>query len=169
MAGYLAGQMLHSYGHRDIGFVYVMDNEYYRSVEQGFFRAGLELGARCRAGFKAPNREAEIEIARVIAQDKELTGLVVVGDQFSGRIIQDLERLGVCVPNDKSILSIGGLPRHILQEPNLARIKGSGELMGQEAAQILLSENAKVVHKFLPVAFEPGRTLKIVNGYLQSV
>jgi len=163
MAGYLAAQALALHGHRQVGLIQQLDNLFNREIRQGFRRACREYGLQERLVCLEPNPPAEIEEARRVAEAKEATGLVVVGNQHTCRLIQDLSRLGVSVPADRSIVSIGSLPRSLLSVPALARVHSDPVEMGRVAARLLLARTSSVVHRSLPPAYEAGTTVKSLS------
>ena len=158
-AGYMAAQLLLTHGHKRVGLIGSAENLYHQTIQAGF-RHACEDAQISPPDFFLSNKSSKDEIiAKEIADRNDLSALVVVNDEKSCRFISLLESYGCSVPADKSIVSIGGLPRNTLPRPGLARIGTNLEAIGTESAKILLQNNYYITNKMLPVQIECGDTL----------
>ncbi len=162
-AGSYAVQILKVAGHRKVAFLKQLDTNYYRKIQNGMEEACRSCGMSFEV-FEIPNREAEVQVADVLSKDVDWTGVIVVGDMHACRLIKDLSERGIDVPEDKSVVSIGGLPRTSLIYPNLTRIDTGYEEMGAESAKILLNTYMHKVRRVLPVKVEFGDTVDKPTG-----
>jgi DNA-binding LacI/PurR family transcriptional regulator len=73
---------------------------------------------------------------------------------------------GVSVPQDKSIISIGGLPREMLigWDIPMTRVNVNYRLMAQEAARLLVTESRAAIHKPVPATLEKGQTITMLDS-----
>ena len=167
-AGYMAGLVLALHGHKQLGFVYEFDSTYFLQVKQGFDRAceDYEIEAYQAFTFSWRDPEQEPKTAAQICEMEELSGLVVAGDMHTCRLIQYINSCGLDVPEDKSVIAVGGLPRNILSQPQLARINIGYGQMGAEAAKPLLEDKQQTVRITLPLWFEKGATLRALGPVL---
>ena len=161
-AGYLAAQQLHCFKHRGVALV-VGDTAYYWLVRRGFERACFEYNMATPKVFVIKCPSDEQETARKIADDPSIGGIVVVGDQRSCRLIDFLARHNCRVPDSKSVLSIGGLPRKILSIPNIARINANIRQLGHEAVNVALDSSGLIIKKLLPPSIESGGTVAVAS------
>jgi DNA-binding LacI/PurR family transcriptional regulator len=163
-SGYLAGQSLAMHGHQNVYLICQLGSNYGVEIREGFQKSCKDYGLENQSGRRLQGVKTENEIAEILSTLPDITGIACVGDMHSCRLIQNLKLLGIDVPGQKSVISIGGLPRNILSEPNLSRINGNITEMGREAANLILSETKSVVHKKIPSYFEKGATLAQVTS-----
>lgn len=163
-ASYLAVQLLLANGHRRIGLVNGCDSWYFAEIRVGFETACDEAEINSPEVFEVSCYQEEQAVAEEISRKHDLTGIVVTGDQHACRMIHFLGQNGCRVPENKSIVSIGGLPREDLTIPNLSRINACCERHGEEAAKMILGDSDSVVHKVLPVRLEKGNTVSKPNN-----
>jgi len=123
-----------------------------QSVQRGVLR-GRTFGA-------PPDASSQVEAVRDMVDRQDLTGVIAIDDLTACRLIRELVALDVKVPESKSVVSIGGLPRDQLTEPNLARVNRGYFKMGAETARTLLLPSKLLVKNSLDVSFEAGRTLQ---------
>ncbi len=176
LIGYTAPQLLIGSGHKEIGFVLEAFNQFTFAIIQNILDACKEQGVNLRLlkiaqpsdeeaeylssiGVKTNFFEDEKFLIDHIVSENSLTGVIVNGDQHACRIIYGLEARNFSVPKDKSVMSIGGLPRDILAFPDISRINVKLEKIGKEAAKILTSSSKDVSHVLLPVSLEAGKTI----------
>jgi GntR family transcriptional regulator of arabinose operon len=157
--GYLAGQALAIYGHKRIGLVHTLNTFADEVTKRGFERACRDHSIEHYEIFMESDRDKEVDLARRLAKDPTMTGLVVVGSMHAGRFVQDLAAMGVCVPADKSVIAIGNMPRELCGGIDLARLTEGEMRMGEEAAMLLLSPSDTATIRMLPPRIEWGKTL----------
>ena len=163
MAGYSAGQELGLHGHRKVGFVDVSECEGSRIILAGFNRACSDYDIENCFSATQPTPAEELLVAEQIAGTPELTAVAVIGDMHATRLIINLSEFDVRVPDDKSIISFGQLPREFIPERRLTRICENIDEMGRKTAELLLAETNSVVHKSIAARFEKGQTLKVLE------
>lgn len=166
-AGYLAAQTLAIYGHRKLAFVSRLPLEHpaCQAIYRGMRSASDQYGVVDGGEFYPPKFPSYMELARQFADEPDLTGLVVMGDHGAIMMAQALTAAGVRIPEQKSIVCLGGLPREMLVgwETPLTRVNINYQLMGQEAARLLLSPTKAVIHKSVPATLEKGQTIKMLT------
>lgn len=160
-SGHMAAQQLLMHGHRRLALFTAKpeSNEHVRYSLAGMRRACREYECGEPSLWCATDRRLEHDAARQLAADKGITGVVVLDDMAACRLIRSLTDLGVNIPADKSVVSIGGLSRDHLSEPMLCRVNRHYHRIGAEAARLALQAGRQVVHSYLNVTFEAGRTL----------
>ena len=171
-AGYLAGQVLALHGQEKIAFVREVESDWSLALQRGLMRAceEYEIGydVAANGSYIERDREGELAVAEKVSQEHDLTGLVVMGDRHACRLIQDISARGVSVPEQKSVVAIGGLPRHQLSERSLARVNIRYDVMGQQAAKTLLGGSEGYVQIAIPPRFERGDSLRDINGVVSE-
>jgi DNA-binding LacI/PurR family transcriptional regulator len=163
-AGYTTVGALAMAGHKRLVFLHEYDSEYYQAVLRAFRRGCKDYNVQGEAIRVLPQRGTELDAARKLAREGGPTGIVVVGEMYACTLIADLRELGVGVPRDKSVIAIGGMPRNALAEPELTRVNTDLQRIAHEAASLLMTDSAAVIHKALPVRFERGATLAPRHG-----
>ncbi len=167
-AGYLAAQMLIMRGHRRMVLISKSGNQGNQDVEAGFKRAGREAQHVESQVLLADNVDEKEQLARRISQQDQLTGLVLMGDGTACRFIRFLGEFGCRVPQDKSVISIGGLPRESLARPDISRINVGYKQVGEQAARMMMHHQCPLANRVLPVRVEQGQTVATVNGILNA-
>ena len=160
-SGHMAAHLLAIAGHRQLVVFapFAKDNEYAMSTFAGVQRAAREYALpEPRIDFAATRAEEE-DLVRRLAVDAGATGIIALNDIPACRLIHDLRQRGVRVPEDKSVLSIGGLSREQLSEPGLARVNRHYHRLGCEAARAATGVRAQIVHRSYSGSFEAGTTL----------
>lgn len=161
-AGHLAVQMLLLAGHRRLGLVTRQGRtDYYRRVEKGFRDACHEADLPAPGiygGKSSPHPDDERRIADEIIESGSVTGLVVIDDARADRLLGYLQG-SLQIPDDLSVVGIGGLSGSSLVAPRLSRIDLGYRQMGAEAARLLLEGNSGIVHKSMPVYVDAGETV----------
>lgn len=160
-SGHLAAHMLAAGGHRKLA-VYsplLESSEYVAASLAGMGRACREYEMPEPRVWFATDREKEEWMIHELIEDRETTGVIVFNDQPACRLIRDLRQNGIRVPQDKSVISIGGLPREQLSEPHLARVNRQYHRLGVEAARAAIGNRTELVQKSFGVSFEGGATL----------
>ena len=157
MAGYLAGQALSINGHKNAIVMKWFNSKFMDKVIKGLNGAAIQFGLNISI---IESTIYDQSVAKQIISIPNATAVVSVGDNHSCKLIADLQPNGTRVPDDISIVSVGGIPRSMLIEPNIARINTGSREVGAEAVKLLLSNNNTPIHKVTKVFFENGRTLK---------
>ncbi len=167
-AGYLAALMLIMYGYRRMVLVRNPGSKFSQDIEAGFKRAGREAQHVKSQVLRAENIDKQEQLVEQIGQQDQLTGLVVIGDGEACRFIRFLGEHGCRVPQDKSMISIGGLPRESLARPDISRINVGYKQVGEQAARLMMHHQCPLANRVLPVQVEQGQTVATVNGLLDA-
>lgn len=167
-AGYLATQSLAIHGHQKVAMITRLPLEHpaTHAINRGMQMACDQYGVIDGGKFYSDRFTGYLELARHFADDPELTGLVVMGDHGGIMLAQAFAAVGITIPDHKSVVCIGGLPREMLVgwETPLTRVNINYRMMGQEAARLLLSSTQATIHKSVPATLEKGQTLKMIHG-----
>lgn len=163
ISGYLGGQTLGLYGHKKVGFIDACECEGTRRTLDGFNKACKEYGMENIFSVTQPRLRDELQVAGRIAKMSELTAVAVIGDMHAIRLIRNLLEFNVRVPDDKSVISFGQLPREFLGEHRSSRISSNMKEWGKRAAEMLLSQTTSVIHESITARFEKGETLKLLE------
>ena len=165
-AGYMAVQMLLLQGHRNIALLTADSfTDYYPCVERGFYRALAEAGVECDAKFFIDQSKdyltQEKPIYDQIVANHSITAVLSIGDYFACRLIRYLNLAGRRVPEDISLVSVGGIHRRLLMVPELSRVNIGYEQQGAAAARLLAEHRPgrPLIHSTLGVSIEAGRTI----------
>jgi DNA-binding LacI/PurR family transcriptional regulator len=149
----MAIQLLLAYGHKKIGMV-TRGSELY---EKAFSEVCTEMEINESVILRVSGVYDEDAVANELSSKKDLTGLVVLGDHFSCRLINRLKDIGCKIPEDKSLVSLGGVRNEDIAVANLCRINSDFERFGIEAAKALIG-NVQV-YKAIIGKMELGKTL----------
>lgn len=162
-AGYLAGQALAIHNHKHVAFVGQLRGRPHETVKEGFDKACQQYQLDCRFDLSFQNAD-EWQLADQLAADPECTGIVAFGDGPANRLERALGRLGLEVPQDKSIVAIGGIPQELMIGPShvMTHVDCQFEELGCEGARLLLSDANSALHKATPVLFDRGGTLRML-------
>jgi hypothetical protein len=156
MAGYLAAQSLAMQGHKRVAFAYALDIDRTREIRQGFARGCRDhllqaVDVRVEAGEGLGERVVE-----QIVRAGDVDGLTIQGEPAAAEVVAALRARQLDVPAERSVVVITGLPADDYPEINVNRVEFNLEAWGREAAALLLSGTAAVVHKRIPVRFKPA-------------
>jgi len=154
LAGHLAASHLIDLGHREIGMVFpaTNDNDRARSRMMG---AQSALGA---AGIPVPEnwmRTARYSLAQAkracieILEGAQPTALLCGNDVIAQGAIYAAQNLGVRVPDDLSIIGIGGFKGSDEMEPALTTIRIPADVIGRRAGAHLVDMIASPAVKIL--------------------
>ena len=142
-SGYLVGQYLLGWGHRQIGFIYSGDP--FNTLE----------GERLR-GLKAALSEAQVSLDwEIIVGNNEITGgelgaqkwldnpnrpsaVFCSNDMLAMGFITQITRWGMSIPEDISVVGHDNVPFAGIFKTPLTTVKFSTDQMGQKAMEILL-------------------------------
>ena len=167
-AGYLAAQVLALYGHRKVAFINKLAKEtLVQPTAQGIRRACEQYRLNNEGIFYVTNPAQTQDTLDRLVSIRDLTGLIVFGDHGSITFIRHLENRGIQVPENRSVVGIGGLaPEQLVGwEGRLSRVNNNFYLMGQEAARLLLTDTPAAIHKITPVHFEKGATVGMAGNH----
>jgi DNA-binding LacI/PurR family transcriptional regulator len=169
-AGYLAVQQLLSFGHRKLALVNESGSVYFSEIQKGVELACKDSGLSEPTIFIVNDVRNElyveqeiIKAAHNIAENSDITGIVVVGNVNAEIMIYQLEGRGCFVPDNKSIISISGIPRKEMALKNITQIRVPTDQIGMQCARFLISGGDQIIHKQLPVRIEQGKTISSLN------
>lgn len=163
-AGYLAAQVMTAHGHRRLAVVTREGALYFSKTRTGIEQAARDAGAvlAIRVVHRYP---AEMdEVAAELSRCPEITGVIVHSDESACALIQAWRYLGVRVPQDKSVISIGGLPREDLAVPGLTRVNTLLGEQARQAVELLNREPYVVRYVQLSPRVEGGRTVALCSS-----
>ncbi|MFK4089587.1 LacI family DNA-binding transcriptional regulator [Kribbella sp. NPDC020789] len=134
-------------GHRRIALlgtpsaVYERQTGFAHRTREGF-RAGVDR--RGIHGLETPCEAAHEEVLatveQLLADEPELTGLVVQNEPIIGPLLDVLRRLGRRVPEDMSVLAICADDVAEGQRPRLSSVAIPAEQIGQQAVELLIGK-----------------------------
>lgn len=154
----LAVQTLIAYGHKNIRMITRRTGAY----EKVFMEVCREMGIEDSGTLNVLSPEDEYSVVQEVIEQKKLTAIVVLGDHFSCRLLNILNKSGCKVPEDKSLISIGGVAREDMGGYELFRINSNFEEIGREAAKLLFRDS--IIQKPVLCKIEPGSTLSWPKG-----
>lgn len=162
-SGHLAAQTLTMHGHRHLGLITHIPEQhaYMAEILSGIRRACDEQDLPKPKVLFTGTRDQERAVIESLVTNKELSGIIAINDHPASRLVVELRQAGVNVPERKSVVSIGGLSRAELTEPSLARVNRNYLELGAAAAEVLLSDTSKIIHKTIESRFEAGQTLAL--------
>ena len=163
-SGHLAGQQLLMHGHLRTALYTIKetDDDFVTHTLAGVCRACSEYQVKPPQVFASPDLTSRKQAVRALIDSEEISGVIVIDDLTACRLIHEMAVLGAAVPETKSVISIGGLPREHLSEPGLARVNRGYFEMGAETARSLLTSSQTILKSSLGVSFEVGHTLRSV-------
>jgi LacI family transcriptional regulator len=138
LAGQLAAAHLVALGHRRVAFVEGDPRDWAHDDRRAGFASALQA-----AGLAPAWPETHIGVADAVARltrDSAAvrpTGLVAVGDGTALQLIPELERAGLRVPQDVSVVGIDGIPASATSTPPLTTVKYDARLIGRQAIHLL--------------------------------
>jgi LacI family transcriptional regulator len=138
-----ATEYLLGLGHRRIGFLAGRpDLESARLREQGFRQAlasaGIELdpGLVRVGGYELES--AEQPARQMLERDRPPTAVFAANDVTAIEMMRVARSLGMCVPDDLSVIGFDNIPEAALTEPGLTTIEQPIQDMGCEAVRMLI-------------------------------
>ena len=165
VAGYMAAQMLLLKGHRHIALQTATTiTDYYACVEGGAARALAEAGVEFSAKFCIDPTMDHLAQEKLVYEPmvaaRNVTAILAIGDHSACRIVLHINQTGRRVPEDVSVVCVGGLHQQQLMVPGLSRVNIGYEQQGAAAAKILVDRHSeRPVHRTLGVVVEPGSTI----------
>ena len=174
-AGCLSVQYLLAHNHRNLALVIESGTSHFEKIKKGFQNACREHELPEPHVFEFhdvfdgadPNEKVINKrinaAAEKIVQDSDITGIVVTGNVYCERLILRLVKLGCNIPKNKSFISISGTPREEMIINNMTQIKMPCDLVGIEAAKLLLrtTDGETIVHKSLPPRLLAGGSVTL--------
>lgn len=171
-----AVEHLKTMGHRNIGYVYGgVDNDSLLERRRCFHQALREYGLEDRREnyFIANHREDSEDIAALRerflqAGDKMPTALMGESDRLAWLAMKALQRSGLKVPGDVSVIGFDDRSICTMVEPHLTSVKNSRHLMGRQCVALLqnLRRNRKLgvsissIKYELPAVLVPRESVK---------
>ncbi len=156
---YHAVSQLIAKGHRDLGFV--RGPEGFRSAgerERGFFDAIREAGLNVPDEWRAAGNyrfESGVEAGqKLLDQDQRPTAIFSSNDEMAAGVIHSARSLGICVPEELSIVGFDDSATATHMWPQLTTVRWPIYAMGQLAVKKLLPEFFPAVEGELPVTLE---------------
>ena len=163
IAGYLAGKVLALHGHQKVAFLHAGESMWICDLLNGFQRACDEYEIKTECVVSQRSLEEERTVAATLSKTPEITAVAVIGDDHACRFINYMVGHGVRVPEDKSVISFGSKPRELIGNPGLTRVNVNTGAVCKAAAELLLAQQSKIVHKSVPAKFEKGQTLTMLR------
>ena len=149
LGGKMAAQALIESGHRKPAFLGFSDTirnyEPFRERFNGFSdaleNAGIELPQE--RVLKISNAEEDEHISQFLEAHlpalKEADSLFVIADKTAVTALYALQKLGMCIPDDLSVISFDGLTLSQFVSPVLTTIRQPVEEIGRKALEIVLN------------------------------
>jgi DNA-binding LacI/PurR family transcriptional regulator len=142
-----AAKCLMELGHRDIVYIAHSDRDTIKSRVGGFEDAvTTELGARnapriVRLDYAQPTADFEVAL-RALRSEMPFTAVACSNDITALAAIQALNRMGLSVPHDVSVIGFDDLPMAALSSPQLTTIRIDRQALGEAAFKRLLDRIA---------------------------
>ncbi len=142
--GYQATEYLIQKGHRKIGFAGGHDRAYpsFRERREGYRKALAAYGIREEylADCSMARCDAASAVTRLIAQNRQITGLVCVNDETAISGMYALIEAGISVPRQISIVGFDDIYLAETVVPSLSTMRVNKESMGKLAVRLLLDQ-----------------------------
>lgn len=144
--GRMAAQYLLGRGRRRLAFLGARMQEDQRAHNraQGFLRAGLEGGAAWVEIVSNPAR-AGVELgglllAQALDAFPDIDGIACSNDHIALGVIFECQRRGITIPEQIAVVGFGDLDFSGACIPSLTTIRPPGDLIGTEAARIIIKQ-----------------------------
>ena len=170
-AGYLAGSELLKANHRNLGFVgYSSLSARINGLRDAVNDAGIAFDRKNIVDTPVSwipegeqKRSLKEALTSLMDQPNPPTGLVFHNTGMALQGVRRLQSLGLRIPKDISVVSIGNEPEWIWADTELSAVQLPALEMGRIAAEMLLEriQNSQVPvrHVVLPVSWKPGHTI----------
>ena len=141
--GRIATQHLIGLGHRDIAFV-TGDPEHPDALDrQRGYRAALEAAnIAFDPALVAPGAFHEVSglhaVGRLLDSQRKFTAIFAANDQMANGVMLGLQRNGLRVPDDVSLVGFDDLPSSVYSIPPLTTVRQPAYELGQLAADAML-------------------------------
>lgn len=157
-----AVQVLHSLGHRRIGFVAGGDGYMYTRLRQngylaGLAAVGLPVSPELITGPAVGREDGAAAARRLLALDEPPTALVYTIDQAALGAYVAARDLGLTIGRDLSVVSYDGIPEGALMTPQLSSFRVDMREAGKRLAELLIrhirGERAGDLQEIAPAQF----------------
>lgn len=142
--GRMAGQFLRSRGRTRLAFLGARMQEDQRANNraQGFAQAALESGADWVQIVGNPGR-AGVELgglllAQALEEFPDIDGIACSNDHIALGVIFECQRRGISIPDQLAVVGFGDLDFSASCIPSLTTIRPPGDLIGTEAARVIV-------------------------------
>ena len=138
-------RFVHSRGHRKIAFIHGEMTSVTQKRVASFRKTCAALGLEIPADFIRPAvyhdpRSSGLQTRALLALPERPTCIFYPDDlSFLGGA-SELERNGLSIPNDVSVVGYDGIPLSQILRPRLTTYRQGGEQMGREAARLLIEQ-----------------------------
>lgn len=142
--GYMASSYLLELGHRKIGVISKNEdtfslNSRLRGIKEALLQRKINLEfLTLKLAQKDTEKEGERLTLELLNQKEPPTAIICLTDPLSLGALRALKSQNLKVPQDISLLTYGGVRETRLVEPPLSAIKQPLELLGKEAARLLV-------------------------------
>lgn len=139
-AGYAAARHLYEQGHRRIAFVGSLRIVTARHRQLGFLRFLREVGLAPITGYEPLGMIEQLSspVVDAFLQDLRATAFLCENDHTAAKIVHDLNRRGLRVPDDVALMGFGGSHLVLLDAIGLTTMEQPFADLGREAARMLL-------------------------------
>lgn len=143
--GYLAARCLLEHGHRVIAFTspFIRANGVVEKRLDGYKRALKEFGVAFNPKLVFEQEisiDEGMRLGHVLAEKKEITGIVASADILAAGVMAGLREKGVYVPDDKSIVGFDDNYLCRLTSPSLTTIHQDAEKKGAIATEMMMAQ-----------------------------
>ena len=143
--GRKAVDYLYDQGHRRIGGIFKADDrqghERYAGFSESVVSHGLPINDDAVIWYTTPDIEhlfSRGEETRLLRRLSKCSAVVCYNDQIAIRLIQSMQRNGIRVPMDKSVIGFDNSTLSDLSPVRITSLTHPGENMGREAARRIL-------------------------------
>lgn len=156
----LAVQSLIGFGHRHMAVcLQEISTTYQRGLIEAIQAKAGACGMACRSILTADLPGGIADMAATLGANGSPTAVVVQGRPMTRRLLAAAEHLGLQVPRDFSVISIGTAKQTPEEAPHATRIAFNVEELGRQCAQLLLNNRKTLVQRRLAPEFVPGETV----------
>lgn len=180
-AGYKLTTWLYDRGHRRVAFIgEALSMTPARLRHEGYVRALYDRGLRPDGALlslvlpyltpEGQERDLEPErdgYRRLLTLADRPTAVVAINNYYAYNFIQVAQEMGLRVPEDISVVGVGGKYTAHRCRPQLTFMRQDFERMGHEAFRVLqtyVANDGKAEHSVIPAILEPGQSAAPVAG-----
>lgn len=163
-------QYAYDHGHRKIAFVHGQKDGYV-TVQRlsGFYKACTALGLTVpeeyvvEASYHEPRANAQAT-RKLLSLDDKPTCILYPDDYSCLGALSEIEKMGLNVPNDVSIIGYDGIMLSTVLRPKLTTYCQDVQKMGETAIQLLTKaiesmDHVEAEHVIVPGSIQSGRTV----------
>jgi LacI family transcriptional regulator len=170
---YQATEYLIRKGHRQIGFVGGHEHAYpsFRDRRSGYLKAlaEFEIGQPYFADCSVNRSDIANAVQKLVAQNRQITGLVCVNDDTAISAMYSLIEAGIRVPQDISIIGFDDIYLAESVVPSLTTMRVNKQSMGRLAVQLLINqmfqaEGGAITSIFRPCLIERNSVVEACKG-----